>query len=146
MRNTILVWNPRWKRPLDLWSWCRWEDNIEMYHGEICLEDVRIRFVYLGIVTGGEILWTRQWIMNKFQRIPWLADSTVSFSRRILLHGVIWLKISLVKTSIKDINAFIYNIFSRVISNEASRLHTKYAYRIMIRKYIFTWSVFVAYS
>jgi hypothetical protein len=39
---------------------------------------------------GGELLWTRWWILgfHKMRWISWLAERTLTFSRRTLLHGV----------------------------------------------------------
>jgi hypothetical protein len=50
-----------------------------------------IRLVLSTIGTTVGISWTRQWTFafHKMQGISWLAERTVSFTRRILLYRVI---------------------------------------------------------
>jgi hypothetical protein len=49
-----------------------------------------IGFTGLRIGTGGKLLWTRWWAFgfHKMRGISWLAEHTLSFSRRTLLHGI----------------------------------------------------------
>jgi hypothetical protein len=49
-----------------------------------------IGFIWLSIGTGGELLGTRWWAFgfHKMRGISWLAERTLSFLRRTLLHGV----------------------------------------------------------
>jgi hypothetical protein len=51
---------------------------------------VWIAFIWLRLVSGGELLWTLDYTygFHKSRRISWLAERTVCFSSRTLVHGV----------------------------------------------------------
>jgi hypothetical protein len=57
--------------------------------GEIGL-GMWIGFIWLRIGACGGLLWTRWWTFgfHKIRGISWLAECTLSFLRRTLLHGV----------------------------------------------------------
>jgi hypothetical protein len=84
----ILVGWPEGRRPLGT-PRRRWKDNINWILGKWGL-GMWIGLIWLRVGTSGGVLWTRWWTFgfHKMRGISWLAERTLSFSRRILLHGV----------------------------------------------------------
>lgn len=81
------------KRPLGRLRWTR-KDNIKMDIADIRL-GIWIGFIWLVAGTGGRMLWRWWWtfLFHETQRISWLAEHTISFSRA-LLHGVTCLRMT----------------------------------------------------
>jgi hypothetical protein len=76
---------PKRKRPLER-TRCRWEDNIKMNFEEIRLKGVD--WIPLACYRDQLRTFVNTVMNHKMRGISWLAERTISFSRRTLLHGV----------------------------------------------------------